>query len=65
MTDGVPLGQHTVMIVDRRGILGIWCSGQCLKDMHAMGILRDFEEDVIDRIDGRKPSVDEGPTEDG
>lgn len=68
MTCHLPLGPHTLLIVDGRGILGIWCSGLCLRDMHAMTFLRQVEESLLEGIDERvrhESSDDEGVEEDG
>lgn len=42
MLCGEKLGEDTVIIVDAQGILGLWCSGTCLVDTHAISWLEDM-----------------------
>lgn len=39
MTCGNPLGADTVIMEDDRGLIGLWCDGECVQDMHAVTIL--------------------------
>lgn len=41
MLCGDPLGEDSVLVVDAQGILGLWCSGGCLIDTHAISWLED------------------------
>jgi hypothetical protein len=66
MTDHLPLGESTIVLIDARGIVGIWCSGTCMRDMHAMTFLRQVEESLLEDIDSRiNPRIDEATEEDG
>lgn len=53
MTCGRPLGENTVVLVNEAGILGLWCEGICLQDLQSLGLIREMEEYVVDRIDRR------------
>jgi hypothetical protein len=56
MTCGDKLEEATIIIIDSRGIMGIWCSGQCLQDIHAISFLRQVEDHVLEGIESRTVS---------
>lgn len=58
MCCGSLLGQDTTLLVTGMGIIGLWCNGQCLQDMQAMGMLREMEEHIVERIDRRGENGD-------
>jgi hypothetical protein len=57
MTCGAKLGEHTIAVVGSQGVLGLWCRGECLQDMHAVGFLSEVMDSITDAIEQReKPS---------
>lgn len=53
MCCGGSLGENTTLLLTGVGIIGLWCSGGCLQDLQAVGMLREMEEQIVDRIDRR------------
>jgi hypothetical protein len=51
MACGTPLGEDTIIMVDGRGILGIWHQPECMSNMHALSFLRRVEDSVVEAID--------------
>lgn len=50
MLCGEPLGEDTLILLDEQGILGMWCSTQCLGDMHIIPWLEETLSAKIARI---------------
>lgn len=50
MTCGARMGRDTVAVVNKRGIVGMYCGGPCLTDMGTLAFLEEQHGDVIDRI---------------
>jgi hypothetical protein len=50
MTCGAKMGKDTAAIVNKRGVVGMYCGGPCLQDMGILGYLEEQHGDVIDRI---------------
>jgi hypothetical protein len=53
MACGQQLKDETLILVDIRGLLGIWDSPDCMANMHAITFLRKVEETVVAAIDER------------
>jgi hypothetical protein len=53
MACGQQLMDGTIILVDDRGVLGVWDRGECMADMHALTFLRRVEETVVDGIEKR------------
>lgn len=49
MLCGEKLGEDTVVIVDAQGILGLWCTGVCLVDTHAISWLEQMLVEMTDK----------------
>jgi hypothetical protein len=43
------LGENTVTLVDERGVIGLWCNGQCLADMQAISFLTEVMDAIVSR----------------
>lgn len=54
MTCGGPLGEDTTVMVTDIGIVGIWCSGQHLSDMHAISFLSSMVENIVNRVENEE-----------
>jgi hypothetical protein len=54
MTCGTKLGTHTIVVVGAHGVLGLWCRGECLQDMHAVGFLTEVMDSITDAIEQRE-----------
>jgi|tagenome__1003787_1003787.scaffolds.fasta_scaffold20362455_1 hypothetical protein len=53
MACGQSLKDETILLVDVRGLLGIWDSPDCMTNMHALTFIRGVEEAIVDSIDKR------------
>jgi hypothetical protein len=49
MTCTRELGENTVTLVDERGVIGLWCNGQCLADMQAISFLTEVMDAIVSR----------------
>lgn len=69
MTCGTELGSDIILVVNKRGVVGLYCGGACLSDMGIMGWLEEQYQDVVDRVKFRGGQVkadeagDEAPEE--
>lgn len=50
MTCNGELGDATMLIVVKQGVVGVFCGGRCMGDMQIFGWLREQLEDLQDRI---------------
>lgn len=50
MLCGEDLGEDTLILIDEDGILGIWCGGDCLRDMHTISFLENLLSDMTARL---------------
>lgn len=64
MLCGHKLGETTILMLDHRGILGIWCGGRCLQDIHAVSILQEIQDDITEAVDARSWSPGDEPGDD-
>jgi hypothetical protein len=53
ITCGKDPGETAEVLVASPGIVGIWCSGQCLTDMHVIGWLQETQGDISTSIEFR------------
>lgn len=60
MACGRDLEGDTIVLIDARGVLGVWDSAECCSNMHALSFLREVEEAVVTRIEERE---NEDPSE--
>lgn len=50
MLCGKSLGEDTLILIDEQGILGMWCEGDCMKDMHAIAFLEELLTGMTERL---------------
>lgn len=53
MTCGNELEEETLLMVSGDGILGLWCSGRCISDMHAITFLTVTMDNIIEAVNER------------
>ena len=50
MTCEGPLEEHSNVIVNRSGIVGAYCGGQCHSDMAVLGYLQEQHDDIMTAV---------------
>ena len=63
MTCGAELGPNIVVLINTKGICGVYCGGACCQDMAVLGWIQEQHDDVVDRVKfrgGQADAADEG-----
>lgn len=50
MLCGEKLGEDTIIIVDAQGVLGLFCSADCVQDVHIIPYLNEQLEEKLTRL---------------
>jgi hypothetical protein len=50
MTCEKELGKHTIVSINRQGIIAVYCSGQCHDDMVVLGFIQETHDDMQEKI---------------
>jgi len=58
MTCQIPLGEETILLVTKNGIVGGYCGGACYQDMITIGWLQEKYDDLQSSIQFRGGSGD-------
>lgn len=59
VTCGSELGEHTMVMLNRSGIIALFCQGQCATDMQVVGWLNEAYQDIQQSIEFRGGAGDE------
>lgn len=59
MLCGEPLGEDTIVTVDAQGILGLFCSADCIQDIHIIPYLNDQIEQKLERLMPEDPDAED------
>lgn len=59
MTCAAELGENTMLVFNRAGIVMMFCGGACFSDQQVLGWLQETHDDLVDKIKFRGGQGDE------